>query len=90
MNLASRLQHEAPVGGVLLSFETYGQVREEILCEERGKIRVKGIAYPVAIYAAVAPKKDIHVAGHPVHTDMPHFRSISSQARCRPKSAIEP
>ena len=28
MNFASRLQHEAPPGGVLISFETYAHVLE--------------------------------------------------------------
>jgi PAS domain S-box-containing protein len=94
VNLASRLQHEAPVGGVLMTFETYGQLRDEIHREERGQIRVKGIAYPVAIYAAVAPKEDTDTLGHLVHADMPHFRldielgSMSTEERHRAVTAL--
>jgi PAS domain S-box-containing protein len=53
VNLASRLEHEAPPGGVLISFETYALVKDSVRCEERGQIQVKGIAQPVATYAVV-------------------------------------
>jgi class 3 adenylate cyclase len=53
VNLASRLEHEAPPGGVLISFETYAHVKDEVRCEERGHVQVKGIAHPVATYAVV-------------------------------------
>jgi PAS domain S-box-containing protein len=58
VNLASRLEHEAPPGGVLISFETYVHVKDEVNCEERGHVQVKGITQPVATYVAVGPKKD--------------------------------
>ena len=58
VNLASRLEQEAPPGGVLISFETYAHVRNEVRCEERGQVQVKGIAQPVATYAVVGPKQD--------------------------------
>ena len=53
VNLASRLEHEAPPGGILISFETYAHVKDEVHCEERGQVQVKGIAYPVATYAVL-------------------------------------
>jgi PAS domain S-box-containing protein len=53
VNLASRLEHEAPPGGVLLSFETYALVKDKVCCEERGQVQVKGIAQPVVTYAVV-------------------------------------
>jgi PAS domain S-box-containing protein len=62
VNLASRLEHEAAPGGVLISFETYAQVKDDVLCEERGHVRVKGIARPVEIYAVVGLK---HASEHP-------------------------
>jgi PAS domain S-box-containing protein len=58
VNLASRLEHEAPPGGVLISFETYAHVKEEIYCEERGKVQVKGIAQPVLTYAVVGSRQE--------------------------------
>jgi hypothetical protein len=58
VNLASRLEHEAPPGGVLISFETYANVKDEVRCEERGYVQVKGIAHPVATYAVLGQKQD--------------------------------
>jgi Adenylate and Guanylate cyclase catalytic domain len=46
VNLASRLEHEAPPGGMLISFETYGLVKDDVRCDERGHVRVKGIGHP--------------------------------------------
>ena len=57
VNLASRLEHEAPPGGVLISFETFVHVRDDMHCDERGHIQVKGIAQPVAAYAVLGPKQ---------------------------------
>ena len=53
VNLASRLESAATPGEILVSYETYSQVKDEILCEERETISVKGIAYPVATYQVV-------------------------------------
>src|SRR6516225_5049994 len=45
--LASRLEHEAPPGEVLISFETFALVRDDVRCEERGHVQVKGIVHPI-------------------------------------------
>ena len=50
VNLASRLEHEAPPGKILISYETFAHVKDEISCEEVGKM---GIAYPVTTYRVV-------------------------------------
>ena len=63
VNLASRLEHEALPGGVLISYETFAHVQDEILCEERGQIRVKGIAYPVVTYGVIAVKEHASETG---------------------------
>jgi hypothetical protein len=52
VNLASRLESSSTPGEILISYETYALVRDEIHCEEHGQIQVKGIAYPVATYVA--------------------------------------
>ncbi len=48
VNLASRLESAATPGEILISYETFAQVKDQILCEEKDAITVKGIAYPVA------------------------------------------
>ena len=62
VNLASRLEHEAPPGGVLISFETYAHVKDDLRCEERGRVQVKGIAEPVATYAVIGLHQDLEKA----------------------------
>jgi PAS domain S-box-containing protein len=74
VNLASRLEHEAQPGAVLISYETFAHVRDEIHSEERGHIHVKGIAYPVATYNAVALKTDVATTCSSVRADLPHLR----------------
>ncbi|MGA8996888.1 MAG: adenylate/guanylate cyclase domain-containing protein, partial [Pseudolabrys sp.] len=68
VNLASRLEHEAPPGGVLISFETYALVKDNVRCEERGHVQVKGIAEPVATYAVIGLNQD------PEHAGTAHLR----------------
>src|SRR5215210_4152378 len=74
VNLASRLEHEAPPGGVLVSFETYAHVKDEIHCEPRGEIRVKGLAYPVATYGVVDLKVNLRISPPPLRAELAHLR----------------
>jgi class 3 adenylate cyclase/putative methionine-R-sulfoxide reductase with GAF domain len=53
VNTASRLETSAIPGEILISYETYAHVSDQISCKEHGKIEVKGIAYPVATYQVV-------------------------------------
>jgi adenylate cyclase len=63
VNLASRLEHEAPAGGILISFETYALVKDDVCCEERDHVRVKGIADPVATYAVMGSNPESEQQG---------------------------
>jgi class 3 adenylate cyclase len=63
VNLASRLEHEAAPGEVLISFETYALVKNSIRCEERGHVQVKGIAEPVATYVVVGANQNPEQSG---------------------------
>jgi class 3 adenylate cyclase len=81
VNLASRLEHEAVPGTILVSFETYALVKDEIHCEEQGEIRVKGIAYPVATYRVVDLRANRPGEPQPIHTELPHLRLDAEPAR---------
>jgi len=74
VNLASRLEHAATPGGVLISYETYANVKDEVCCEPRGHLEVKGIAYPVAIYEAVDLYENLGEDRHVIHEDHPCIR----------------
>ncbi|THK33883.1 HAMP domain-containing protein [Ensifer sp. MPMI2T] len=74
VNLAARLEHEAEPGTVLISYETFAQVRDLIHCEEMGRIRVRGIAYPVASYRVVDFKANLTGGSQAIRTELPHLR----------------
>jgi class 3 adenylate cyclase/PAS domain-containing protein len=74
VNLASRLEHEAQPGTVLISYETFAHVKDAIHCEEQGRIQVRGIAYPVATYRVVDLKANLAAGTSPIRAEMPHLR----------------
>lgn len=73
VNLASRLEHEATPGMVLISYDTFAHVKDEVECEERGKIHVKGIAYPVATYSVVDLKTNLAAGRSTTGLVTPHL-----------------
>jgi len=74
VNLASRLEAAATPGEILISFETYANVRDRIHCEERGHILVKGIAYPVATYQVVDAYENLGTDRLFIHEERPNLR----------------
>jgi class 3 adenylate cyclase len=74
VNLASRLEHEAPPGEVVISYETYAHVQDEIHCEEHGNIRVRGIAYPVTTYRVVDLKTNLSAGDVAIRAQHSHLR----------------
>ena len=56
VNLASRLEHAAPVGGVLIGHDTYRLVRGIFDVEPQAPLAVKGKAEPVQTYVVVRAK----------------------------------
>ena len=69
VNLASRLEAAATPGEILISYETYANVRDRIHCEEHGNITVKGIAYPVATYQVVDTYENLSAERRFIHED---------------------
>jgi len=81
VNLASRLQHEAPPGGVVISYETFAHVKDEMHCEPRGEIRVKGLAYPVATYSVLGQMQDLEISRQTMRAEMPYLRLEAEPGR---------
>ncbi len=50
VNLASRLEHAAPVGGILISHNTYRHIRGVFDVQPLSPISVKGKAEPIRVY----------------------------------------
>lgn len=57
VNLASRLESNAPTGQILVSHETYSLIKNSIICEEREEINVKGLAHKVRTYQVIDKKE---------------------------------
>ncbi|MGH6802394.1 MAG: adenylate/guanylate cyclase domain-containing protein, partial [Methyloceanibacter sp.] len=69
VNLACRLEQMAPPGEILISYETYAQVKDQVCCEEREHINVKGISRPVATYQVVDLYDDLGRSRDLIHED---------------------
>jgi class 3 adenylate cyclase len=74
VNLASRLETAATPGEILVSYETYALVKDEIRCEERGHIDVRGIAYPVATYQVFESFDNLDKERRLIHEDHPSLK----------------
>jgi len=59
VNTASRLESLATPGSILISFETYSQIKDHVKCASNGEVTVKGIAYPVTTYEVIGLKEQI-------------------------------
>lgn len=56
VNLASRLESAAEPEQILISYETYALVRDQIDCSKQEQINVKGFPHPVTTYAVVGQR----------------------------------
>ncbi len=56
MNTASRLQHEAPVGGVVVGERTYQSTQRSFEYEALPPVSVRGKAAPIPIWRVVGPR----------------------------------
>jgi class 3 adenylate cyclase len=50
VNLTSRLEHEAPSGGILLSSDTYSLVKNDIRSKQMKTLSIRGVVNPVETY----------------------------------------
>jgi adenylate cyclase len=53
VNLASRLESAATPGEILVSYETYAAVKNEIRCRDMGELIVRGLAYPAKYFEVI-------------------------------------
>ncbi len=80
VNLASRLEHEAPPGGILISYATRALVKDEIHCEAMGPVQIRGIGRPVATYRVVERHGHLGEGLRPIHADLPHLKLETAPA----------
>ena len=73
VNLASRLETCANAGEILVSQETYLLIKDDILCEAKEKVAVKGLALPVQSYVVFGIKKELGQGVHSIKAQREGF-----------------
>ena len=73
VNLAARLETAATPGQIMISYETYALVKDEIRCDMMGELKVKGIAYPVETYQVMKSYEDLGREREYISEDRPNF-----------------
>jgi len=73
-NTAARLEAAAQPGEILISYQTFANVKDAFLCEEEGRIDVKGIAYPVATYRVVDSFESLGAKSRHYREDHPNIK----------------
>jgi class 3 adenylate cyclase len=53
MNIAARVQAQAQPGGILLSNTSWHLIKDQVACEPRGEVMVKGVHFPIELYEPV-------------------------------------
>jgi class 3 adenylate cyclase len=73
VNLASRLESAASPGEILIAFETYALVKDQIRCDKFGEITVKGIAHPIETYQVVDAYENLEREREVIQDDFPNY-----------------
>ena len=89
VNLASRLQSHAELGGILLSHETYSLVKDSVVAEEREPIHAKGIAKPVRNYAVVSGVDELIELGQAIREEQAGLRVLVDLQKLDKAEAIK-
>jgi class 3 adenylate cyclase len=59
VNLAQRLESNAPVGGILISQRTYDFIKEHITAFPLGKIELKGFEKSISVYEVPVDRESL-------------------------------
>ena len=89
VNLASRLQSHAELGGILLSHATYSLVKDKVLAEEREPIRAKGIAKPVRNYKVIERIDDMVEQGKAIREEQDGLKVLVDLQKLGKDRAVE-
>ena len=89
VNLASRLQSHADLGGILLAHETYSLVKDVVLAEETGTLTVKGFPRPVRTHRVVGLYDDAGVTGRVIRQEQDGFLLVIDQRKLSGKGRAE-
>ena len=74
VNLAARLETACPPNEILISYETYAHVREQIECQIEGQIKAKGFPHPVSTHRVIDLYENLGEGRQPIRSKIPHVR----------------
>jgi len=74
VNLASRLESASPTGEILISYDTYALIKDDIHCEQDKTIEVKGIPYPVETYRVIDSTDKLSSSRRLIQEDLPNVK----------------
>ena len=74
VNLANRLETAARVNQILISKETYALIKDQIVCEKKERVKIKGMAYPVQTYEVIGLLDDIRREKERLKKELQGFR----------------
>ncbi len=74
VNLAARLEKACPPGQILISYETYSHVKDEIACRLAGQIQAKGFTEPVSTYQVLDLHGNLDENKRPIRSSSDHMR----------------
>jgi len=74
VNLAARLETACPPSEILISYETYAHIKDQIECQIEGQIEVKGISRPVSTHRVIDLYENLSEGRQPIRAKMPHVR----------------
>ncbi len=89
VNTASRLESSANPGEILISYETYAQVRDWISCEQKGSIQVKGLAYPVGTYGVIDSYENLGQRRRRIREERPNVKLDLDLDALTPEEQVE-
>ena len=89
VNLASRLQTHADLGGILLAHETYALVKDVVMTEETGTITVKGFSKPVRTHRVVGLYDDRGIEGRIIRQEQNGMLLIIDRDRLTGKARAD-
>ncbi len=85
VNLASRLESSAEPDRILISYETYAHVRDEIDCVERGSLQARGIAHPLRVFDVVGLRAAAGDGTEALNERTPHLALSLDPSRMTPE-----
>lgn len=74
VNLAARLEKACPPGEILISYETYSHVKDQIACRLKGQIQAKGFIEPVSTYQVLDLHGNLDANKRPIRSSSDHLR----------------